>query len=337
VEKHLGLEAATFRLWWRSRTDDEDGAFRPVPSDAESIWEKTDNFVPAIPTAFEQEPELTIFVEECDSEQALQKEDFGRILIFLKLYDPVTQEVTDVGKMYPHCYTDAESVTLWDLTCRNLVLNTAKIQDCSQIYMIRRRTDCVEKLTFYDEQDGVPCEREVAGENGDICVVELCSSPGETGIVNFDDYFDTLRNTRDILLKSRIETCDYPTEFLLSLTLSTDCASLREQVRRHLLQHGRPDSPSERLVVDSVELYQCYWSSVSGLSPRPAEFPVDPQFDGTLDDLLKSGSKEEPRLYFSACTRLEAVDGDDEDETGAEEEDPVQPPERKRARIMSED
>ena len=31
-----------------------DGVFRVVPNDTESIWEKTDNFVPAIPTAFEQ-------------------------------------------------------------------------------------------------------------------------------------------------------------------------------------------------------------------------------------------------------------------------------------------
>ena len=44
---------------------------RPVPNDAESLWERTDNFVPAIPTAFEQEPELTIFVEENEVEQVV--------------------------------------------------------------------------------------------------------------------------------------------------------------------------------------------------------------------------------------------------------------------------
>ena len=40
-----------------------------MPNDVESLWERTDNFVPAIPTAFEQEPELTIFVEENEVEQ----------------------------------------------------------------------------------------------------------------------------------------------------------------------------------------------------------------------------------------------------------------------------
>ena len=37
------------------------------------------------------------------------------------------------------------------------------------------------------------------------------------------------------------------------------------------------DDDHHRLVVEGVELFQCYWSSVSGLSPRSAEFPVDPQ------------------------------------------------------------
>ena len=36
------------------------------------------------------------------------------------------------------------------------------------------------------------------------------------------------------------------------------------------------------MTVDQVELYQCYWSPVSGLSPRSAEFPVDPHFDGEI-------------------------------------------------------
>ena len=79
---------------------------RPVPNDAESLWERTDNFVPAIPTAFEQEPELTIFVEENEAEQVAiiiiiilviiiveqvaREPEAGRILVFLKLYDPVS-------------------------------------------------------------------------------------------------------------------------------------------------------------------------------------------------------------------------------------------------------
>ena len=48
------LEGGNFRLWWRSYNDNDNGVFRIVPNDTESIWEKTDNFVPAIPTAFEQ-------------------------------------------------------------------------------------------------------------------------------------------------------------------------------------------------------------------------------------------------------------------------------------------
>ena len=72
--------------------------------------------MPAIPTAFEQEPELTIFVEENEVEQVAiiiiiittkeqvaiiiiiviiiveqvaREPEAGRILVFLKLYDPV--------------------------------------------------------------------------------------------------------------------------------------------------------------------------------------------------------------------------------------------------------
>ena len=111
------------------------------------------------------------------------------------MYRSVSQDVTDVGKIYSHCYMDTESQTLWDLSCRNLVFNMAKLQDCSNIYMIQRRTDTVEKLTFYEdhyvEQDGDHSERDVAGENGDICVVELSISLGETGLMCFNDYYDT--------------------------------------------------------------------------------------------------------------------------------------------------
>ena len=60
--------------------------------------------MPAIPTAFEQEPELTIFVEENEVEQVAiiiiiviiiveqvaREPEAGRILVFLKLYDPVS-------------------------------------------------------------------------------------------------------------------------------------------------------------------------------------------------------------------------------------------------------
>ena len=119
AEKHFGLEGGNFRLWWRSYNDNDNGVFRVVPNDMESIWEKTDNFVPAIPTAFEQvksknyeilfflqynffqEPELTLFIEECDSEKVEIKEEFPRILVFLKIYDPETKGLEDAGKIYP--------------------------------------------------------------------------------------------------------------------------------------------------------------------------------------------------------------------------------------------
>jgi len=334
VEKHLGLETNSFRLWWREHGDGEGGAFRPVPCDAsESLWERTDNFVPAIPTAFEQEPELTIFVEENEAEQQ-READAGRILVFLKLYDPVSQEITDVGKIFPNCQTEGDSGPVWGLGLRSQALQAGKLQDCGDIYLIQRRTDSVERLVLYYDQEGEPLEREVVLENGDICVVEMLSSPGDSGtLVSFEGFYDTLRNTRDILLKSRVESADYPTEFLLSLTLTTDAATIRQRVRSHLLENQTVNN--ERLVVEVVELFQCYWSSVSGLSPRSAEFPVDPQFDGSLADLLKSGSKEEPRLYFRATTRLERADADEDEDQVGEEEDSA--PARKRARVLSYD
>ena len=228
VEKHLGLETNSFRLWWREHGDGEGGAFRPVPCDAsESLWERTDNFVPAIPTAFEQEPELTIFVEENEAEQQ-READAGRILVFLKLYDPVSQEITDVGKIFPNCQTEGDSGPVWGLGLRSQALQAGKLQDCGDIYLIQRRTDSVERLVLYYDQEGEPLEREVVLENGDICVVEMLSSPGDSGtLVSFEGFYDTLRNTRDILLKSRVESADYPTEFLLSLTLTTDAATIR--------------------------------------------------------------------------------------------------------------
>ena len=54
-------DGGNFRLWWRSYNDNDNGVFRVVPNDTESIWEKTDNFVPAIPTAFEQVWTLPLF------------------------------------------------------------------------------------------------------------------------------------------------------------------------------------------------------------------------------------------------------------------------------------
>ena len=85
----------------------------------------------------------------------------------------------------------------------------------------------MERLVLYYDQEGEPLEREILLENGDICVVEMLSSPGDSGAVSFEGFYDTLRNTRDILLKSRVESADYPTEFLLSLTLTTDAATIR--------------------------------------------------------------------------------------------------------------
>ena len=50
----------------------------------------------------------------------------------------------------------------------------------------------------------------MVGEHGDICVVELLPSPGDMGMVTFEAYYDTLRNTRDILLKYPIKTMHHP-------------------------------------------------------------------------------------------------------------------------------
>ncbi len=47
-------EAVSFRLWWKCNSGTEAGLFCPVPPDSDCIWEKTEHFVPAIPTAFEQ-------------------------------------------------------------------------------------------------------------------------------------------------------------------------------------------------------------------------------------------------------------------------------------------
>ena len=48
-----------------------------------------------------QEPELTLFIEECDMEKCQIKEEFPRILVFLKIYDPETKGLEDAGKIYP--------------------------------------------------------------------------------------------------------------------------------------------------------------------------------------------------------------------------------------------
>jgi len=306
VEKQFGLEGLNFRLWWRSYSDNENGSFRVVPNDSESIWEKTDNFVPAIPTAFEQEPELTLFIEECDADKWEVKEEFPRTLIFLKIYDPETKGLEDAGKIYPLSYSDTESPSFQSgLGFRNMVLQKAVLQDCKAMYLINRRSDSVEKLVFNMSNEGAQPEREVAGEDGDICIVELNSTLND-GLVGFEDYYETLRNTRDILIKSKSESMDYPSEFHLTLTLSTNYNALKHQIKQFILSNGRIGPNGERLSCESVELYQCYWSSVSGLSPRSAEFPVDHHFDGNLDDLLKSGSLEEPRIYFKAVTRMVA-------------------------------
>merc|ERR1719233_82920 len=267
---------------------------------------KTDNFVPAIPTAFEQEPELTLFIEECDSEKWEIKEEFPRILVFLKIYDPETKGLEDAGKIYPLCYTDSEAPTFQSgLGFKNMVLQKAVLQECKAVYIINRRADSVEKLIFDSDNNGAQPEREVSGEDGDICIVEL-NSTLEEGLVGFEDFYETLRNTRDILIKSKSESSDYPSEFHLTLTLSTNYNALKHQIKQFLLANGRIGPNGERLLCESVDLYQCYWSSVSGLSPRSAEFPGDHHFDGNLDDLLKSGSTEEPRIYFKAITRMVA-------------------------------
>eukprot|EP00090_Calanus_glacialis_P026303 TRINITY_DN4132_c0_g1_i1.p1 TRINITY_DN4132_c0_g1~~TRINITY_DN4132_c0_g1_i1.p1 ORF type:complete len:917 (-),score=292.39 TRINITY_DN4132_c0_g1_i1:102-2852(-) len=306
VEKQFGLEGGNFRLWWRSYNENDNGVFRVVPNDTESIWEKTDNFVPAIPTAFEQEPELTLFIEECDSEKWEIKEEFPRILVFLKIYDPETKGLEDAGKIYPLCYSDTESPTFQSgLGFKNMVLQKAVLQDCKAVYLINRRADSVEKLIFDTDKNGAQPDREVAGEDGDICIVEL-NSTLEEGLVGFEDFYETLRNTRDILIKSKSDSMDFPSEFHLTLTLSTNYNALKHQIKQFLLANGRIGPNGERLSCESVELYQCYWSSVSGLSPRSAEFPVDHHFDGNLDDLLKSGSADEPRIYFKAITRMVA-------------------------------
>ena len=47
----------------------------------------------------------------------------------------------------------------------------------------------------------------MVGEHGDMCVVELLPSTGDLGMVTFEAYYDTLRNTRDTLLKYHIIPC----------------------------------------------------------------------------------------------------------------------------------
>jgi len=311
LEKNFGLDGSNFRVWWRSYNEQDNGLFREVPADMDiPVWEKTDNFVPAIPTAFEQEPELTLYIEECDSDQIhMVKEELPHILVFLKLYDPVSRELVDAGKIYPLCYNDPESPTFQSgRGFKNLVLHNAKLQDCAAIYLLNRKTDSVEKLVFdVDKTDGQP-ERDIAGENGDICIVELIPEESNEieARISFDEFYDTLRNTRDILVKSKTETDDYPSEFQLTFTLSTNYSALKHQIKQHLLANGRIGPNGERLSVECVELFQCYWSALSGLSPRSAEFPVDHHFDGNLEDLLKSGNKEEPIIYFKAVTRMVA-------------------------------
>ena len=165
-------------------------------------------------------------VEENEVEQQ-REPDAGRILVFLKVYDPVSQEITDVGKIFPNCQAEGDNGPVWGLGLRSQALQAGKLQDCGDIYLIQRRTDSVERLVLYYDQEGEPLEREIVLENGDICVVEMLSSPGDSGPVSFEGFYDRLRNTRDILLKSRVESSDYPTEFLLSLTLTTDAATIR--------------------------------------------------------------------------------------------------------------
>jgi hypothetical protein len=72
--------------------------------------------------------------------------------------------------------------------------------DCKAVYLINRRADSVEKLIFDTDENGAQPDREVAGEDGDICIVEL-NSTLEEGLVGFEDFYETLRNTRDILIK----------------------------------------------------------------------------------------------------------------------------------------
>lgn len=312
VEKQFGLEGGNFRLWWRSYSEQDNGVFRVVASDTDTVWEKTDNFVPAIPTAFEQEPELTLYIEESDSVKLQSvKEEFPHILVFLKVYNPLTRELEDAGKVYPFSYHEAPTFQS-GLGFRNLVLNTTKLQDCAAVYLLNRKTDSLEKLVFDTDKNEAQPDREIAGENGDICIVELLvteemeEAEGETrDKVSFEDFYDTLKNTRDILLKSKVDTEDYSAEFQLTLTLSTNIVALKHQVKQFLMDNGRIGPNGERLAVEGVDIFQCYWSALSGLSPRSAEFPVDHHFDGTLEDLLKSGSREEPRIYFKAMTRID--------------------------------
>ena len=86
------------------------------------------------------------------------------------------------------------------------------------------------------------------GENGDICIVELCTEQHDNNdhVVSFDDFYDRLRNTKEVTLKSKIDHLDYPSEFRLTLTLTTNCNSLKLQVREFLVSSGRVGQHGER-------------------------------------------------------------------------------------------
>ena len=47
-------------------------------------------------------------------------------------------------------------------------------------------------------------------------------------------------------LKSKIDHLDYPSEFRLTLTLTTNCNSLKLQVREFLVSSGRVGQHGER-------------------------------------------------------------------------------------------
>ncbi len=43
--------------------------------------------------------------------------------------------------------------------------------------------------------------REIQSENGDICVVELAACNQEEKQIGFDDFYETLRNSKEILFR----------------------------------------------------------------------------------------------------------------------------------------
>jgi hypothetical protein len=57
-----------------------------------------------LPTLRIQETDLVLFIEDVEKGRPGAEEDSIRILVFLKVYDPVARTLQDAGKIYPTRY-----------------------------------------------------------------------------------------------------------------------------------------------------------------------------------------------------------------------------------------